>query len=204
MSYSIGDKTLVSFRGTLFGQRIINTFWYQLSLVTGTPDETAFNNAFHSVLNAPAGCIEKFLDCMPSQYLLNEVWIQKIESFRVVANKYLHSNPGTFSQDTATANLAACITRRGAAASRHNVSSLHLVYPSLDTGALSGSISPAWGTAATAFLPFVAQSYVVGSLGTMSPIINNGPGAIAVSPIVMAFLQTTLRVMRRRTLGLGE
>lgn len=204
MSVSAGDRFLVTFRGRAFGQDVLNTFWYGVSAVSGTPSEIAFSNAMHSQIILGGGMKDTFLDLMPTQYVLQQIWIQKVDPLRNVAAKYNEANTGTFAEDASTANLAGVITRRGGLAKRTNLSSLHLMYPNLDAGILSGSVSVAWNTAATAFLPFLTTSILVGALGTVIPVIRNGPGTTQVSPIESAFVQTTIRVMRRRTLLVGK
>lgn len=202
---SAGDVYEVTFRGSLDGQLILNTFHYGCSVVGGIPTPTTFAAAMDASISAAGGLASKFLACCPAAYVLNFIDYQDVAPVRYVKNTIAHGTGGTSGQDASTANLAGTVTRRGDLARRSNIGSLHVPYPNLDPGASGGLTSAALNTALNALALSMTLTLVLGGgVGTITPVLWKRPLATSVVPITQAFAQRTLRVMRRRTVGVGK
>lgn len=200
---NLGDKILVTFFGELFNQRIMSTFWYGVSNLIGAPTVLAFSNALQTKISSVGGLEEAFLGCCPISYNLSQIWIQTVDPIRQVVTKYNRATGGAFAFDATTANSSAVILRRGDGANRKNISTLHVPLPNLDPGAVTGSLSGAMIAAMDALAVQVRSGLALTGTGGVFPIIRNGPGVADISPITAATTQTSIRTMRRRTLGLG-
>jgi len=203
MTVAAGDVCLVTFSGDLAGSTVLNTFHYGMASVVGTPTQTAVATEIATKLESANNLVPKFLACAPPSYTLNEVWVQFILNTRFRKFVSTVNLPGTFAQDANTANLAGVVTRAGAAANKRNIGSIHVPYPNLDPGTVGGITSPGWQTAAVAFAAVVDDMQTLATLGTIQPILIHGTSTLNAIPIVDAFVQATVRVMRRRTKGRG-
>jgi len=202
-STSLGDKILVTFNGRLLGETVMNTFWYQVSALTGTPNTSSFASALYANLNAGGGLIESFLACCPDNYTLVETWIQFVEPLRVVKSVFLTNESGTWGVDTDTTNLAGVITRRGDLAGRSHVGSLHVPISSDPTSIQLGELSGVLTTRMTTLCTDMASSQALTGVGTANPVLRNGPLTTDVTLINSCFVQTEVRIMRRRTVRVG-
>lgn len=200
---NIGDKILITFSGSLFAQRILNTFWYQVSALTGTPNTTSFGTALNTAITGAATLKTAFLDCCPDNYNLDQTWIQFIDPVRVVKSVFNDNLPGTWGADTDTANVAGVITRRGNLAGRKRVGSLHVPISSDPTAITDGILVPGLLARMATLASELPIALGVGSLGQVNPILRNGPLTTDVTLIDSAFTHNEVRTMRRRTLGRG-
>lgn len=198
-----GDVLLVSFYGKLFNQTLINTFHYGVSIVAGDPLAKTFCDEVNAKLTGVSSLASKFLACCPAQYTLTFVRVQVIKPLRLAAFQYSNGTGGTSTLDTTTANLAGVVTRRGDLGNRKNVGSLHVPYPSSDAGVTAGTISTDMKTALGALGAVIIAGQQLATVGTIVPVIFNGPTKADVSPISTYIVQDTLRTMRRRNIGLG-
>jgi hypothetical protein len=202
---TVGDIYLCTFRGSLAAQTILNTFAYRVATVDGNPTVSQIYDGLNAALDvAVNGLRSKFLDLMPSNYTSVSSIYQKIAPVRVASKTYEITSPGNFGFTAATANLAGTITRRGEFANRRNVSSLHLPYADQETGLVNGLVSANWRVVASALETSMRTPVVLAPTSTtMQPVIYNRGAVPNFSPIVTTFSNTQLRVMRRRTVGLG-
>lgn len=203
-SISVGDKILVSFRGTMCNSQIISTFWYQISTLGSNVDYSANMSALRTSIAVANGLQAKFLACCPPEYVLLEMWLQRVDPTRYVSAKFSVVQDGTYGQHATTANLSAVITRRGDGANRKNLSSLHIPYSNEDPGITNGTVAATMLAAMDALTPLMVFSLVGTAGSTFNPIIRNGPANIDSTIITQAFSQDTVRVMRRRTLRIGK
>jgi len=201
-----GDRVLVTFIGSLFEQRIMSTFCYGLSAITGVNSQSAAFDRLHAALTGAGNLVEKFRDCCAAEYSLNQVWYQVISPSRYA--KYVRTTGlglGTFALGTyRTANSAAVILRRGDFGNRHNVSVLHVpIGQTVDEqtqGVIGANIETNLVILANQMKQTVNTTTVVGS---WDPVINNGPNAGDLTPITDTLVQPTVRTMRRRNVGQG-
>lgn len=201
---AIGDVMLLSFSGSWHGQRVLNTFYYAITGIVGAPTNAAFQAAFDTAISAGGNLQAKFLACCPVSYTLTERWIQTVAPLRLVKTINASGSPGSSAAPSTTANLAAVITRKGGVANRHNIGSLHVPYGNADFGMANGIIGGVQKVAMDALAAQMTQVVTVGGLGTVTPVLWFKPSILNVAPIIQANTQTTVRVMRRRTVGVGK
>lgn len=202
-SVNLGDKILVTFVGELLGQRVMNTFWYQVSAITGTPNTSTFATALITQLKTAGGLMDSYLDCIAQNQSLDQIWAQFIEPTRVVKTINLPAESGTWPVDADTANVSGVITRRGDLAGRKHIGSLHVPISTDPTAIIAGSLSAALKVKFDALATDVGSTQVLSGIGTCNPILRNGPLTTDVTVITATVTQTTVRTMRRRTLSVG-
>jgi len=200
-----GDMALVTFRGLLCGQTIMNIFGYRIQSLTGTPTITAWATALKTALMAGGGLKSRFLACCPTQYLLRQLWVQIIAPTRYSADLFEVDEPGLFPDSQAeTANVSSCLVRRGDYANRSNVSTLHIPCGTnvemIDDGFITQNLKDAMGLLA---VQVIAPVTTAGTVSTVVPVIPTGGVPAAAVNITKSFPMDTVRVMRRRTVGLG-
>jgi len=203
MPVTVGDVFQVTMKGTLLGQTIMNTFHYGMSVVTGAPTQTAVQNEILVKLAVAGGFYDKFLDILPGNYTLDEVWVQFILDTRYRKRVAVQGLNGTFGQDSEVTNIAAVASRFGDAANRRNQGSVHFAIGGSGSWIVGGLISAGVETKVNAFLPHLYTAQALATLGTIQPILIHGTSKLNAIPLTSAVTQLTSRVMRRRTVGLG-
>jgi len=204
MAVEAGDILLVTLVGVLEEQQILNTFHYGVSGISGAPSQVAFGTEVFAKLNAAGELFEKFFDCCPPAYHCTYAWVQFLAPVRYQKQIFEVDVVGQFAKNANTANAASVITRRGALANKHNVGSLHIPYPNLDDAASNGVISDALKNPLDLLCAKVKFEYTLATLGQIQPILWDGDGTASAVPITSAITQTTIRTMRRRTVGRGS
>lgn len=198
-----GDRVLVSFTGTLLGQRIINTFLYRLESVPAETDYDATMDLFFAELNDAAGMIPAWLDCLPENITNTQAWLQVIRPARLRRKIYTVVGGGGRSI-AQTSNIQASITRQGELAGRRSIGGVRI--PLNDTGLdyENGVLGLAMKNALQALADEMIETLEVGpgairfipQVGTPKPPLNS-------FDLKDTFVQDTVRVLRRRTVGLG-
>jgi len=216
--YSVsGDSVCqVTFRGTLFGQTVMNTFHYRLDAAGGVLGTAgAFLDDFNGALDVAGGFYTKYVDCLPPQLSAISADLQWIDRDRFVKRTFSVAAAGTFVHTPTTANLSACIELRANIADRRSIGTKHI--PGLGGNAVAAGLLTGGLTAQLE--AFVAECCLdVAAAGrTMRPIVfgrarlgytdRHGvvhpPIPTSYREIVSGTVQTTARVLRRRTVGLG-
>lgn len=202
---TVGDIFTVIFKGTIAGQTILSTFAYKVLTLDGNPTVASIYDGMHTALDTAVGGLrDRFLDLCPDNYFSVSSIFQKVATIRVASKTFETVLPGNYGFTAATANLAGVITRRGEFANRRNVSSLHVPYPDQETGLTGGLVTTNWRTVASALeTAMKAPITLAPSATTMQPVIYNRLGSPNNAPIVTTVSNQQLRVMRRRTVGLG-
>jgi len=201
-----GQIYQVTLVGALHNQRTMNTFHYEVENVpAGGATVVQAAAALETAFEAAGGIIEKFLDCTPDNYTLAEMWIQCIgPTERYVKVVVPESLSGQWTEAAGTANLSAVITRTTEKSGRSQQSSLHIPIATGPDTIFGGNLDADLLfnlNALAAVIP--AQFGVVPNL-TFDPVIYHGPPPfLPADRIETATAQTTVRVMRRRTVGLG-
>jgi len=201
---SAGDKFLVTFVGECLNQRILNTFWYGVDSVVGPPNSDDVADALRAALIATGGLRPKFLAVTPQNYVLQFMWIQRVDSPRLLKKIYPDNSPGLWAVDTDAVNIAATITRRGDLATRKAISSLHCLISSDPTAIIAGEISITLNGLFNTLANQVLQPISLAGLASLTPIVRNGPLPAEVNPITSVTVHSEVRTMHRRTLRLGE
>lgn len=203
MPVGAGDVLLVTYKGSLADQIIMTTFHYGMSTVTGAPTQDAVATEVLTKLSAVGGQNERFLNCCPDNYNLDEVWVQFILDTRYRKKVGFPNVGGNFGFQAYGTNQAGVISRFGPAANRRNQGNIHIPIGASASWLLDGKIIPAWRTAANLLAPFLYNPQVLATTGTISPILIHGTSKLNAIPLVSAQVQETARVMRRRTVGVG-
>jgi len=201
---SVGDRYLVSFVGSLAGQRILSTFWYTNSSLVGFPTADAFYDEIFAKIDQNTELRGFYQGVCPSNYTMEQVWIQKVDPSRVAKKVYTVSYPGQLADASQNPNVAATIERRGAVANRHNVGSLHVPGPTTVMYVDGGTWKAAYKTLLDGLGGKMIEALTLGSGSIIEPILRYGPGTLQFTFISTFFSQPTTRVMRRRTVGVGE
>lgn len=203
---AVGDIYFVTYKGLLSAQTILNTFAYRLQAIDGNPTVETIYDGMDQLLNATAGELkDKLADCLPDDYDFVEARIQKVAPQRMDAKVYdLAPAGGNFGFAASTANLAGVILRRGEVATRKAQSTLHLPYADKETGLANGLVSANYKTVAGALATYLkADITLPTTTNTLRPVIYNRTSSPNFTAITRTEVMPTLRVMRRRTVGLG-
>lgn len=199
-----GDVCLLTYRGTLFGQRVMTVLRFYVTtasardtVIEDLADVAEFYQDTANELTAA------YLEALTGQVTVAEVRAQRIYPTRsIYMSKVIDEvgvNPGT----AETANICGVLTKRSALAGRHGVGSVH--FPGLSaTDCVDGTITGGYQTKMGLFgAALIGTKTIVGSglafrfctgAGTYGPL----------SQIIETVPQDTCRVMRRRTLRIGE
>lgn len=199
----VGQKYLVTFKGTLDGQQIRTTWWYQLSAVTGVPTTAQVESSINTILSAAGSLADLYAAVAPANYTLDSIAVQCVEPVRVRGQDFPNGLNGT-AGDCNAPGTAVVITLQGDLSGRSHQCTKHIP-ASTDVGDIAAGfcIGPYFtklqNLANGAVLPItgLAPGY------TASPIIRNGPGNAQVTPIITGAAKSTIRTMRRRVVGRG-
>lgn len=207
----VGDILQLTFLGRYAGQRIMLTHHYRLDAVTAFTDASLVQLGLLDEVRAGAGggnVIEgSYLACLPAQYTLEKIRAQTIALQRLVPTEVARNVNGTHGDDTETGNQAVVITLRTAVAGRSQVSNKHIgPIPQAVTVQDDGLLTVAYKTLATTLASNLnVQINNVATGAVFSPVIyhrtGDGPNY---SKILSYLTQPNIRVMRRRTVGVGE
>lgn len=208
---AVGDFFRLWFVGRMFGQRVMNTFEYQATARTGTgvsaPDLMAAFLADVEFVDLKAA----FNAVYPPQFLWEAVWWQYDQANGPVYAKQIVADASTGEGNEArTANLQASVTRRGNLAERLGVGGLRIPIGTADLDIATGLVTADLKQRLTAIAGHVANPIEVAvdanNTYTLTPCITHqvtGVGRVAVL-VTQAFPHDQARVLRRRTVGLGE
>jgi len=203
MPQQAGDVLLITFDGLWHNQRTMTTFHYGVGTLVGTPSYLDFATAVRTAFLTAGGLIPTFLAACPEEYFLNNLWVQTIKPVRVVKTILSVASSGTNEFHSSTANLSTVVTRRGPLANRKNIGSVHVPFANLDADSSNGTISESLLTILNTFGVQVRRTITMVGVGSITPVLYNGPTAADVSPIESTISQLTIRTMRRRTVGRG-
>lgn len=199
-----GEIVSVTFWGTLFAQRVMNVLHYRVTTPSTTDSyEVAakkVGDAMHTGVVTPGLTM---LAAMGSEYTMNEVRVQRVHPTR---GRYVSSNvdlPGTHAGDCTSPNVSAVIIKKSASVSRHGLGTFHL--PGIpETGYSAGFLTPAYQLLIDAIsATLVNPTTVVGDALVVAPVIWTPADGEVYYPIIGTTVVSTLRIMRRRTVGLG-
>lgn len=204
-----GDIFLLTFAGRVYGQRVINTFGWQISDVTGAEKPTdQFTNTFFADAEYLAFRAE-FLACLPDDYILEEAWFQRLWTQRVRKAIQEVNLPGDI--DARALNQSqASISRHGVVAARWNNGGVRLVMPEGDGFSVNGLITAGHKATLQGFAAMMEDPMELNVGGTfydLDPVIihrNPTTGSLSATKVVETNVQDQLRTQRTRVVGRGE
>lgn len=207
-----GDIWELRAEGVCFSQQIILTHHYQLSGVdAGTEDDDVAEALLAQMtsFNAGAATIETpYLNLLPPQYELVRWTAQLVSPVRRSYYEYLLGVVGANAAGTETANQSVAITLAGDTAGRSEVSN-RLIGPIPQHADVQqeGYVDNAYKVLLELLVLGLFDKVVnVAPNFTMTPVIyhRNNPVQPSASEIVRSRIGQTIRVHRRRTVGLGS
>ena len=202
----LGDRVQVTVNLTGFNQKMMSVFCYGLSGLTPPLTQAQAFTVLHAKLTAYDNLIYRYLACLCPEFEINEVWYQVISPSRYA--KYTFTSGlgvGTLAGNHAySPNQAVVILRRGDFGSRSNVSTLHVPIGQTPGCQANGLFGADVETPLSSLADYIkSQVTTTGTATVWDPVINNGPNVGDLSPIVSTAVKSTIRTMRRRTVGQG-
>jgi len=201
-----GNVLQLSFFGLYQSQRIINT--WNLEIDQFEPEDLDYEEYVNALIDdflITDGVVEKLQDTWIATYTVQEVRVQKVYPTRERAVIRTVTALGAISGTGAPANVAAVVTKQGDAAGRFAQGSWH------HCGVPSASLTTTGGVAAgyaddikNALQAIVDIGSPTGFDGSTAQSVLWSPKVPArKTPITNLVAQSTSRVMRRRTVGVG-
>jgi len=208
MAIPVGGVIKLAINGRINGQQTVTTFYYRVSggstLGTVVEDLDAAIDMFVTAAAAPYGA---FLAAVPVDWTNEFVSGQEVLPALSVARKLPLVDVGTRGAST-TPNLSAVVTKGTDLGGRSQIGSWHL--PGVANGdqvggivdnALLGAMS-AFGSRSLNVLTDVASGMI------LEPVLFHrnaeNPLASTFTKLTRTIPQDTIRVMRRRTVGVGK
>jgi hypothetical protein len=205
-SAAVNQVYLVTLVGRLDDQLIMTTNHYQLINLVGGPLVGDIYDQFNVALNMLDQYIDRYLDCCPTNYTCDEMWVQLVAPIRVRKGAYVIDRPGSSTYTALTANVAQVVERFGETAGRGAVGGVHLPSPTDVAWITGGELTVAALTKLNLFAPKLFQSVGDGVTDSrLYPCLYNRLFPEEVQERVIGVqVQPTVRVMRRRTVGVGK
>ena len=204
--YPIPDGGILELRivATQAGQQVMNVFHYQLDETGGVPDGKLTAQDFLTAVGAPGGLFEEIQQVIVEQINDIELYAQWILPTRYVAVR----DPGgpyagLVIDDPLPPNNQVAITLRGPLANRHTLGRKGMIGVPRGWEANGLIVDPFLSNYQEAGDAMVLEVNAAGAI-KFNPIIYNRttPGEVVI--IDSAQAQRTVRVERRRTVGVGS
>ena len=202
---AVGQIYSVTFDLTMFGQKLMNTFQYRLGTIGTAITTDDVCDGMNTVMNTAGNMYAKYRACVTAQVTHNNTWIQVAYPARQRKKVYAIGVAGSWTGTAYTANTAVSIERYGPAANRHNIGRVQI--PSADdaTSINNGLVSGAgYLTVLNAFAAQMLQPLTTAAGSVLGPVLVRSPIDGNYEFLLGTSVQTTVRVMRRRTVGVGK
>lgn len=149
--------------------------------------------------------VDAIAACTVENYQMDYMTLQKIDPTRLRAVRQDINAPGTLANPGATVNQAAVVTKHGEEAARWSIGSWHQAGLPASAYGPTGTIDPAILGALEDALEILDTAGAAAEVpGTnLQSVLFNPANPTRVTAVVGMFPQSTARVMRRRTVGLG-
>jgi len=201
-----GDVLLYTLRYEFFGSTYLNTFHLEyLDTLGAVDDETAFFGAYLTQAEAVNQLIDDLRDITSDSLNFVDHRLQKIRAARHAPLVSQLSLAGTIAGDAMPGNVAMVATKRSDLATRYGIGSWH--QPGMP---YASATTPAdWDSAAMAGLSTALNNWFnlgrtpPGMVGVVWPTLWNATTPLRKTRITTITVQPTIRVMRRRTKGVG-
>lgn len=205
-----GDIFAVTYDSLYLGQQVITTLHYRVNASSsGTVDLTTTYTGLRNKLDEIGGISFAYAELFTTDVTSIKLRIQKVYPTRYVQQTFF-SNPGAGTRTAPDvklpATLAAALTLKSLLAGPTEHGTKHILITSPDD-CENGVISSAFNTLLDNFgtlctVPFSLEDAASGVI--MDPVVYHraAPGASKI--VEISQVQTTARVMRRRTVGQGS
>lgn len=205
MGIPLNSTLQISIVGTLFGQRILTVLRGYVSVIdeatTIVEDLTAISDFVGDT--AVGTFLNKLLACQTEDYTCSEVRAQVTYPTRSIYVAKTVDETGTAEGTCDTGNIAAVLTKRSYLAGRKGIGAIHIagiVTSDVAAGIVTGDLRTKMRLAGEVMY---GTQVIPGS--TLRFLYCTASGASAPnSPIYNVVAQDTARVMRRRTVRVGE
>lgn len=199
-----GDSVLVTVNGRLNEQRTMNTFWYRVTQITDAPDEAIAFAALFLQMTGAGGLLEDYLACVPTNWTAEAVWFQSITPIRQRKVSFPWDAIGGGPSSALTANVQGSITRVGDAARREAIGGVRIPIGTGVGSITNGRLVAGQKAAMQDLADSMAQVIATFAPNVeYTPIVGKPNAAGNYWNVVDATVQDTVRVLRRRTVGLG-
>lgn len=202
MPYAVpqGGILEVSIKGRFENQVCLSVMHYKIDSAGGTADGDLAIDTFDAAFNAAGSFVGFYLAACHADYVCDQVVYQWIKPtrFRRVTKNPIGAN-GAVAGAKMPPNVSFAISKLGIHATRHGRGTLHMpAVPSAHV--VGGTLSVAGGLAYLPIAQGVSQTFLAGSF--IPVLLNRGNFALS-EDVVNGRVETTSRVQRRRTVGLG-
>ena len=208
MAYTVTEGAILEaiVKQTMAGQVLLNTFHYKLHLTGGAVDIDGASaiNHFNSLFNGAAGMTPKLNAVQHNTCLQTAVqyqWISPTRYGLVLLDSFAAA--GALDGTALPPNDGIAITKRGEKAGRQYIGTVHvggLEAESFTAGTINGVTLTDFET----LRDEVKAVYTYAPGGEQyTPVIYHRADPTNSPVVVGTFLQTTARINRRRTVGLG-
>ena len=204
-----GDIVEIIIRSDVLNQACLTVLHYKVgsTVFAGTYFAQLDEINAHFNVDAITSFPNALANVMAPNTTVSSLTIQRVYPTRSPYKRYNATYAGNYPTGTClTPNISAVVTKQSEAAGRGRAGALHV--PGISSDAiLDGRLSAGMRAAMDTFASFVDDPYVPvgGSLYMLTPGMFNprlGAGA-NFKAVVTAYTEDTVRVMRRRTVGLG-
>lgn len=199
------DTVEIGIEGLIAGQKTLNVLHYSV-LVASTPltYTAAMTNLLNDYLNSLTGPLLPILAAAAQNWTCVRIRGQRVWPTRDIALFVADGRPGQRPFNAEACNLAATISKFGSLANRHNIGSLHLAGLSSADYAASLITNAQLLRMDNIRTRLQTDLAVFADTTTAKNIIYSRPNPALYTPIVATTNQPTVRVMRRRTVGVGK
>lgn len=207
MATAVNDIFQVTLVGTSFNQRIMLTHFYRIESQTAPQNELVVSDELVDVIKAggTADLETDYAACLHSGYACQEIWAQKIFPTRYRRSTEVGTEVGS-AGDMETANVAGSITLHSELSGRDEVANKH-IGPLVVSATLvnDGQLLPAYKGLLETFANIMTNDIVLATGAVnLQPVIYHRANVVPkFSDIVGYIVHDTVRVNRRRTVGLG-
>lgn len=202
---NINDVVSVSYRGRVLGQRTVNTLHYRITTASTNANTLAALSSWGLAYSTgPVSPTLPLLAAMPQNWVLEQIRVQRVYPVRSAYIDFQDGRPGQIAVDAETTNINATITKRTPSGTRNGIGSFHAPAMPAD-GFLNGQLTAAYDVLTNAYaVRFINPFTDAVELTQGTPIVYNRAFPGLSWDLTSTIVQQTLRVMRRRTVGVGE
>lgn len=208
MAHPIGSIVEVIIEWNILNQRCMSVLHYKVTADSSIVDPVGEAIDVANTVSSPGGIMDAILDCMSANTGSTKVSAQFIRGAggqRFAKATVTAINPGVRAASCTVSNIAAVITKRTIYSGRWAVGSLHI--PGLSPGTYdNGKITDASMLGDLNDVAAELLNPITGNVGAgvYSPVVLHKAGVHGGSTDLLSTeVQTTVRTMRRRTVGLG-
>jgi len=202
------DIIQVTINGDLVGQQCLSVLHYAVTTVSGAPQEQLdVFTALDTYWRGAGKLFATYGACTPTDWSSQTRRYQAIQPVRRVAAVISTGITGGALGAAGTANVAGVVTKKGDLGLRKDIGSVHIPGPPPGDNAANGLWGAPQRTLLAAFgVQLIASATVaVGGVNyTVSPVIYHRDQPLNPTPITAFANQSTVRVVRRRTVGVGK